>query len=525
MTTINFQAQITQERGRILRVSVDAALLTILLLIIVATRVTNIKYNTLFVDEAIYATIGRYALSGVFDQSVTTWMYGSYLYPVLAAIADYVGGNLALRGLSTLLNVLAAAFVFLATRRLFDQQTALWAMLIFGLTGVSLALGQYAVYDAPAVCLLAAALFCLIKAVDLPKNNETTYLLIASACFTLATLAKYLSGLYLMALLCFGLVLYQLRRRPVLPLFSQFLLPTILPLVFYTFFYQNQLIILFQGDFGVQLGEPWIIIQAVWIEIGPIILLTLVGCGWLLLPARRLAMDGSIQRIRPWLIWLAPLLAASILAAPLYHLLAANLHSAWKHTIFSLIFLSPLAGYGCAATVNYIHRQQRPWRILYRLAGLVITVAALSWYVNQSLERQWQFQYQWPNVSGVVDYLQQQDLTPGQPVLAEGVQIYEYYFDFGPRYQAMWHDTWYHSYQGQQGIEAMTAAILDHQFDFVVLDGYYTPELYQDLTTVLQQAGYVIRYEEVQILNSGENIVIRVYASPTLVETSREAKK
>jgi 4-amino-4-deoxy-L-arabinose transferase-like glycosyltransferase len=524
MTTIDFYTQVVQEQGRKLRVSIDAILFLMLLVLIFATRVTNIRYNTLFVDEAIYATIGKNVLSGVLDQNATTWMYGSYLYPVLAAAADYMGGETALRGLSTLLSALASAFVFFATRRLFNKQAGLWAMLIFGLSGVSLALGQYAVYDAPAVCLLAAAFFCLIKAADLSEANETTYLVIAAFCFTLATLSKYLSSLYLLALLCFSLFFYLWRGRPVFPLFSEFLIPATLPLGLYAFFYRYDLIMLFSGDYGVRPGTLWAIIQAIWSELGLVLLLALAGCCWLVWPARHPATNGPVNRLRLRLIGLMPLLVMALLAAPLYHLIAANLHAAWKHTVFSLIFLSPLAGYGCAATIDYVHQRQGRWAALYRLGGLVITVVGLSWYINYSLERNWYFQHQWPNVSRVVDYLQQQGLTADQQVLAEGAQIYEYYFDFGAAHRAMWHDTWYLNYGGRQGTEAMTAAILDRQFDFVVLDGYYTPEIRHDLTMALRQAGYTVDYEEVQRLHSGENVVIQVYTSPNLAETERNAK-
>lgn len=524
MTTMDFHAQLTQERGRKLQVSVDAALFFVLLAIIFAIRVTNIRYNTLFVDEAIYVTIGKDALSGMLDRSVNTWVYGSYLYPVLAAVADAVGGDIALRGLSALLSTSAAVFVFLTARRLFDQQTALWAMLIFGLADVSLELGQYAVYDTLAVCLLTASLYYLIRAASFPRTNETVNLLAAGFCFTLATFSKYLSVLYLPAMLCLGLILYLLRRRPTSPLFSKFLGAAILPFGLYAFIYYQDLIILLSGNFGVQLDDPWAIIQIIWPKLDLVIFLALAGCSWLLLSVLQRVIAGLPQRTQLWLMGLIPLLCLSIFAAPVYHLISTNLHAAWKHTIFSLIFLSPLAGYGCAAPINYIRRQQGHRYVVFSIVGLIITLVGLIGFINQTIDQNRQFQHQWPNVSRVVDYLRQQELTPGQPVLAEGAQIYEYYFDFGPQYDAMWQDTWYFNYGSRQGVEAMTAAIRDRRFDFVVLDGYYTPEIRQDLTTALGLAGYTVGYKEVQILSSNESVLIQVYTSPKLAEDKRKAR-
>ena len=80
--TQSFNAQIPHDQGIKLRISLDTVLFLLLLLIIFFIRITNLNYNTLFVDEAIYATVGKNVWSGVLSQNATSWMYGSYLYPL-----------------------------------------------------------------------------------------------------------------------------------------------------------------------------------------------------------------------------------------------------------------------------------------------------------------------------------------------------------------------------------------------------------------------------------------------------------
>src|SRR5258706_15739508 len=123
--------------------------------LIFLVRVTNIQYNTLFVDEAIYSNLGEETLQGVFIQAGTGWIFGSYLYPSTAAIANKLGGVVGFRLYSAVLVTIAAWFVYLAARQVFDRQAALWTLLLFGLTGVSISLGQFAVIDVMCVPLLA----------------------------------------------------------------------------------------------------------------------------------------------------------------------------------------------------------------------------------------------------------------------------------------------------------------------------------------------------------------------------------
>jgi len=80
-----------------LRVDLELGLFVTLLGLILFLRITNILYNTLFVDEAIYATGGRDLLAGLADRHILAWFGGSFIYPTLSALAANLAGVAGIR--------------------------------------------------------------------------------------------------------------------------------------------------------------------------------------------------------------------------------------------------------------------------------------------------------------------------------------------------------------------------------------------------------------------------------------------
>jgi 4-amino-4-deoxy-L-arabinose transferase-like glycosyltransferase len=500
----NLNVQARDKRDLRVRLSIESVLFFFLLTLIFIIRITNIRYNTLFVDEAIYATVGKNFLSGV-SQNATTWMYGSYLYPFISAITNYFTGVIGVRLLSALMTSLAAVIVFQVTGRLFNSAAGLWAMLLFGLAPISINIGQYAVYDAPVVPLLALTGYFLIRAVEAQGRAEYGHLFIAAVCFSIATLSKYFALLYFPSLIIFGVLLYRLRGRRSWPLWAVFVGASGLLLGIYAAFYRRDLLQLLAGNYGVISGQRWTIFKDIWAEMAVMSLLALVGAYWLW----RTWSRRPVQHKGRWAA-LITILVLSFFAAPLYHLIVVNLHSAWKHTVYSLIFLAPLAGYGVASTIESLRQSQRRPR-WQQLLGLAVTIGLCVWFLNRSLNRNWGFQHSWPNVEHEVAFLRAQGVNPEHHLLVEGGQIYEYYFDFGAANHSMWQDTWFMQYGNLQGTAAMEAAIRDRWFDFVVLDDYYTPGIRQQLEPVLLSNGYSIGFEESEPLGSGDRILSRIY--------------
>ncbi|NWG16271.1 MAG: glycosyltransferase family 39 protein [Chloroflexi bacterium] len=504
MTTIaqaKFQA-IPQVQSRI---SLQMGLAVLLLGLTFAVRITNLNYNTLFVDEAIYATIGQEILAGEDLQAASTWMFGSYFYPAAAAISSNTAGIIGLRALSAILSTTAAVFVFLTTRRLFGMQPALWALLLFGLSGASISVGQFATYDVMGLPFLAIALYGIVSAAL--TRHQTAFLIGAGLAFTLSFLGKYIALLYLPTLVYLGFVMFIAQRKPIRPLATRFLAVIGLILGAYVLYFLADLGEVFSGKHSTDVVDRLIILRAILEENGPAILAASIGAFFI--PRRLLGnFPGWRGRALTVVAVLGVVMAA--LALPAYHLVSSNVRALEKHVVYALIFLAPLAGNGIAALVARFQHSERQ-----RVFSAILTIAALVWFTNFSLDRNWSFQNGWPNFNSSIEYLREKGLSPDDLVLASGSAIYEYAFGFDIwSSRRVWYNTWYMKYKDIEGVDAMILAIQEHAVDFVVLDDYYTPEMNPVLEPVLEAAGYRQDFQHLEELGNGDLIRIRVFLPP-----------
>lgn len=512
--TVGYEALAAPDQT--LRIHVKSGLFFLLLGIIFFLRVSDTSYNTIFYDEAVNTTVGREALRYDFSLYATSWTFGSYLYPVLAAAADQVGGLTGLRVLSAVFSTAAACFVFLTTLRLFDNRAALIAMLIFGLTGASIHLGEFGVYDVPAVPLLAMTLYCIVSSALEAQQKAKVYLLVAACIgFSAAVLSKYIGLLYFPALILIGMILYISLRHAILPLFAVFLGATGIILVSYFVINHEALSQVFtHSDVFLTIpNQRIVIIKAVWEEIGPAIVAALIGV--LLLP--KVPFIRAVPQSRRTSVLLAALLMCllvTIFAVPIYQIVTKNIQSLWKHTVLSLIFLAPLGGYGLATVIEKVRSYNGPKGIYLQVAGATVMLAGLIWFGNNALDQVWGFQHSWPSSTNAVKFLREQaPFTLKTRILAEQSSIYEYYFDLGAGDRDVWSSTFYMAYGGYLGLDAMTRAVTDQYFDWVILDDYYTAETNRVLEPVLKTAGYSLSYQdpEPQVLSTGQTITTRIY--------------
>ncbi len=501
-----------------LQIDLETLLFLFVLGLILLIRVTNLNYNSLFVDEAANLLGGHDLLIGRFDRSITTWFGGSYLYPLIVTFADSLGGVWGARLVSAILTTLTAVFVYLAAQKLFGRRPAFWAMTIFGLTGASISLGQMAVYDVLCLPFLALAFYLLVEAVHREGRSERNYLLAAGLSYAVAVLGKYTAIFYLPALGLFASALYeaQSRRHGIPRLVGWFLLPAGLLLGAYVFHYFNDLVLVFSSQ-GFQAATRLEVLQVIWEEAGVAVLLAVTGVGMLFLFATRIAQTDPAPLLRTITGYIRPrrrfTLTAAILAAvilviaflalPLFQLASANIRSLWKNVVSSLIFLSPFAGYAVETAIRRFLSFSSTNTLRFRLLGTALTVLGLFFHANYAINRNWGFQNSWPDISGAVDYIKSNGFGKDSRMLVEGGAAFEYYFGTGRQAGGVWADTWYMSYAGLQGVDAMKTAIRDRGLDFVVLSSHDTPELTSQLVTALREAGYRVGYEDLQRLSVG----------------------
>jgi 4-amino-4-deoxy-L-arabinose transferase-like glycosyltransferase len=488
-------------------------------------RVVNLNYNTLFLDEAINTVIGEDLLQGINSRNVLTFHFGSYLYPVLSAMINKIGGVTAIRFTSTVLMCLTAVLVYSTTRKLFGRKASLFSMMLFSFNGNILNLGQLAVYDSLALPFLAASLFLLVTAAA-SGEHQRRLLLAASACAILATLSKYIGLIYLPALFITALMLFLLKgiplRQILFPLFIFFVLPIVLVLSLYAALYWRELIQVFQEQ-GFSLAPRWLIAKMIVQEIGFIMLLGLVG---LVLLASAISHNRNHNSQLPFwgdeshFNWYALprvyrilffglflLLLCTWLAAPLQHWLTANNRSLWKNSAYSLIFLSPLAGYCIASVLESLRLRNRAINAI----SVVFLCMGTFYFANRVLDSNWLFHQSWPNTERLLTYLRDVGLDENSRVLAEGTDIYEYYFASEIDNPQVWNNFWYMEYGGVSGQDGALAAIQDHALDFIIVDDYYFPGIRERINPLLAEAGYVVGWQEEQKLRSGDTILLQVF--------------
>jgi hypothetical protein len=86
------------------------------------------------------------------------------VYPVLAAIADWAGGLVAVCLMSTVFMAIATIMLFLVSARLFGYWPGLLASGLFAGLGLTQDLGALATYDAMALMLISIAAYCAVRA-------------------------------------------------------------------------------------------------------------------------------------------------------------------------------------------------------------------------------------------------------------------------------------------------------------------------------------------------------------------------
>jgi hypothetical protein len=489
------------------RIDTPVVLSGVVLGLLVLAHLSSLSAHTAFYDEALYTVIGRKLVQHVPQYPAVRWITGSYLYPLIAGLASstFDMGLYGARLVSVACSIGAALAVALLTGRLFNKTAALLALIVFGFAGVSQLVGQLATYDSLGIAALAGATVLLVYGLTTPDPRiQRRYLLLAAGCFALSVLSKYVALLFLPVVIMLVVLLLDYKDRPrARRILQYFLLPVGMILSAY--------IVLYRADLAVLVT---VVQQHTWqpaprLEIGQVILqdggiLGMLGLlGSLHLLRSRHRARGTILL----LCWMATLVL------PTYHLLTGNIRSLDKHIAYALIFLAPLAGWGIVQTLDWIpQRIRRPgWQAFTSLGGILLLVGAIQLELNQG----WALANSWPDKQATFDYLRTLAVAPGTPVLAEGSDIYTLALGWETSVNPI--STWDigFTHAGATGTAAMKAGLADHYFQYLIIDGYYTPELSRELQQIAQTAGYRQVFAHGDALSSAATVRTEVYALNT----------
>jgi len=143
-------------------------------------------------DEALYIYSGHQLIyelwHGGGSPFYETFFSGApVLYPVMAAMADHVGGLAAVRLMSDVFMLIATVLLYLTTRHLFGYLPAILAAGLFAGLGITQDLGAYATYDALGIMLIGAAAYSAART----TYWSTGWLLAIPGLLLLANTAAY----------------------------------------------------------------------------------------------------------------------------------------------------------------------------------------------------------------------------------------------------------------------------------------------------------------------------------------------
>jgi hypothetical protein len=411
-------------------------------------RVRDPLYSTAYMDESVYVVYGRMFLSRHFESPLDTplqWSFGWYLWPMMAAWADRLGGLAALRELAAGLGVVTVAATYGFTSRVFSKAAGLGAAAIMAVVAPAVLVSRVATRDSGSICFFALGLWAFAAAW---KDNKIRYWLLAGLAFFAAFLCKYLVAIYFPFL-----VLLALRKgwRPLVAL----TLPLTAACAAYGLLHfadLKHLLLYGSGYSSLRAPDAWEIYAA------------RRGDFWLLVIPAVLVLASPRWRVAAAWLWAG---AALML---LFQWKSHADYDYWKHVNYTLLFLVPLAAAGIVTAMAVFHDRNYGGRLVWSV-GSVLAMAAGVASLGQSLNiRTFLF---WPNVEPALAYFQGK-LGPQDRVLVDDT-VFRYYFQ-PPLHQYTITDPMYFHYRDSSGHnnygdDAYKAAISEGAFNYVLMDG------------------------------------------------------
>jgi ABC-type thiamin/hydroxymethylpyrimidine transport system permease subunit len=419
--------------------------LALVLIILTALwlRAQNPGFSTAYMDESVYIVYGRMFLARHFEaplDSPLRWSFGWYLWPMISAIADRLGGIVAVREVAAAGGTTVVLAVYGISRRLYGVAVGLGAAAVFAVLGPAVYASRIATRDAGAIFFFALGLWAYVMAW---QERKRRWWLGATILLFAAFLCKYIVAIYFPAL-----VIIALWRgwRP----FLFFAAPMTLASAFYLLFYWGDLkhLLLYGEGYGSLRASGamlWDVYVGRRIELWVIGLLALLA----LVAAKRgvtflLVLGAAIGLVFQWK--------------------TRSDFDFWKHAAYALLFLTPAAVHGVISATRKIGKTEHQQVVASVLA--VIAIAAGSAWAGKSTQQD-QFLF-WPNVEPILGYFEGR--LPNNAKLLVDDSVFRYYFHPMLR-QSQIADPFYFHYGDSGGKEAYAKAVQDGWFDYLVMDG------------------------------------------------------
>ncbi|RCG31677.1 phospholipid carrier-dependent glycosyltransferase [Sphaerisporangium album] len=445
--------------------------------------------NTAFEDEALYLYAGHLELDQLLGGPAAPEQFAAYfsgapaLYPVLAAAVDSIFGLTGARLLSLAFMLAATALLCSLTRLLFNERVALCAAAAFAITQSTLFLGNFATYDAPAICLLTLASWIVVRTAHL---RGWVACVAGAPVLGLAVAVKYAALMYVPTVTILA-VMAALPRRGPWALTRGLALPAVTGAVI-------------AGALRVAGGDHLLALRTTTTQRaagtadprellldclewgGPMFAVAVLGTVLYVRQGRMGEVPGMNDAAVPGRIWrlcLGGVLCGTALLAPAYQVYLHTGVSLHKHIGYGLLFAAPMAGIGMNRLVGAHFRNPQ--------LGILVWVTLLVLGMTQS-----QALYQaWADSDRIVAALRP-EVRPGGRYLVEANSVARYYLREKTRPE-QWTSTYAIAYTNREGERlsgeaGFRAAIADGYFDVIVLDRTVTKALDDRLYELLRKS-------------------------------------
>jgi 4-amino-4-deoxy-L-arabinose transferase-like glycosyltransferase len=404
-----------------------------------------------FEDEGLYVYTGhrmiQHFLHGAFLPEYPGAFFSGApgLYPVLAAMADAVGGLAAARDVSLFFAVVATVATYGVGSRLFGRAAGIIGAAAFTLCGSVIYLSHFATYDSMMMSLVAVAAWLAVYSA---QRDGFAWAPAVALLLALAFLTKYAGAVFVPVVVLLAVVVgwplygWKVVRR------GAYCLVAVLVMAFSAIeLWGRSMVPGIRSTTSSRVilshATPAFLIREIAMWVGP----------WLLL-----ALIGALFRVRRQWALMSVLLIGSIIG-PADQVRIGEATSMAKHVAFGIVFAAPLIGDLFA----------RGLRRAPALASVVM-VAALGLLGASGLHYSHQFLTGWVNDADLRPVLAQEIAAhPGKKILGEryAPQRYELRQQTQPN---QWYDTYYFSYGGKVGEPAYAEAIRQHYFGVIYLD-------------------------------------------------------
>ncbi len=483
----------------------------------------DLNYNTAFVDEAIYATVGEEVLRGIYWEDAISWMGGSYIYPVISALINRRFGLEGIRLFSTFCVLITGIVAGKIGRKLGGKKVELITLFLFLFSSVSLNLAQLATYDAPSLLFTALSLYTALLSQNSHRYREIVLVLFSAILISVAILTKYVAILFLPII---GILILIKGRKFEIGLAFLWTLIVVAILALFLSFYLDDVLSYFAGRNSQEPADLAKIVK----ELGSDAALSLTGSllglifalkdkkqsfGKILTYPKKFSsaffpLEQKLQSIiekadqRKFLVILLTLGGLSPLT---YHLAFLNIRSFWKHMVYASFFWAPVSGWVFYKLYKSVQNTQKNTTLISNLAQLILTLSLVAVITNLwiNFSKHWRFQRSWPSASRAIAFLER-NRKPEDRIFAEASAIYKYHLFSGFEDPYSWSSTWYLEYKGKDGVEAMKLAIRDRTFSYIILNNYFTQSIDEELLTDIKNYYYLTMEDSYKVSGQYDNL-------------------